>query len=228
MTTPIKKTSIYLFLCLILFTIFGSSITTVYSEEEIYIGLVKYRGGDWYSVKKGLENFASNLKQRNNLPIRETIDDVSFTTTDCFNYPIVFLNGHGEILFDKTEKNNLVDYLENGGTLIVNDDYGLDEFFRTLINEIFPKNKLVKIPKSHNIFNCYYNFPKGLPKIHEHDGKPANLWGLYLNKRLSIIYIYNSDIADGWEKADVHNNPKHLRDQAYKFGVNMVYYILMN
>ncbi len=202
--------------------------SNTYTEEEIYIGLVEYRGGDWYSVRKGLENFVSNLRTKNNLPVKNKIEDVSFETTECFKYPITFLNGHGEILFDKTEKINLANYLKNGGTLIVNDDYGLDEFFRELVKEIFPENKLVKIPNSHNIFNCYYNFPNGLPKIHEHDGKPASLWGLYLNKRLSIIYIYSSDIADGWEKADVHNNPKHIREKAYKFGVNMIYYILLN
>jgi len=222
------KKQYYLILAFLLIFIFIPYYNASTTEDFIYIGLVKYRGGDWYSVRKGLENFVKNLKEKDNFPISEKIDDVEFINLNFFNYPILFLNGHGEILFDDKEKTNLKLYLENGGTLIVNDDYGLDESFRDLIKEIFPDNKLIKLPNNHSVFNCYYNFPNGIPKIHEHSGEPSSLWGLYLDKRLSVFYIYSSDIADGWEKEEVHNDPANVREQAYRFGVNLIYYILTN
>jgi hypothetical protein len=206
--------------------IYGSIISP--QSDYINLGLVKYRGGDWYSAEKAIMNFIRNLKDETNYPIDESVAHIDFKNNDFFNYPLLILNGHGQILFDDNEKSNLKSYLENGGTLIANDDYGLDNSFRNLINELYPENELIILGKDHEIFHCYYNFTQGLPKIHEHDGEPATLWVLYVKKRIAVFYIYSSDILDGWEKPEVHNTSLNLRELAYKFGVNLIYYILIN
>ncbi len=221
-----RHNKIRIFTIIIILLFIGNSLYS--NSDKIHIGLVKYKGGDWYSAKKGIINFIDKFKNKFNYPIDNNVDDVTFDSHEIFNYPILILNGHGQILFDDKEKNNMMKYLDNGGTLIVNDDYGLDKSFRELIEEIYPNNELLKLNNDHDIFNCYYEFSEGLPKIHEHDGKPASLWALYLNKRIVIFYIYSSDILDGWEKPEVHNNPEKLIEKAFRFGVNLIYYILTN
>lgn len=189
--------------------------------------IAKYSGGDWYGAIKSIENFINNLRTKLNFSVSDELHEVSLDSSDLYNYPLIFLNGHGEILLNRHEKNGLIKYLKHGGTLIVNDDYGLDKHFRSLIKELFPENELVELPKTHEVFSTFYLFKEGIPKIHEHDGEPASLWGLYLNNRLCIFYIYSSDIIDGWDKYEVHKDPKSLRDLAFQFGVNLLYYILL-
>jgi len=196
-----------------------------YTKDELTIGIVKYKGGDWYDCKNGVNNFLLKVKSRLNIPIQTDPPVVDPSSDELFLYPIILINGHGQILLDSKQKERLKRYLENGGFLIVNDDYGIDKYFRELVKDMLPEQKLVKLPVTHPIFSCYYKFPKGLPKIHKHDDEPAVVYGIYINKKLSVIYIYSSDIVDGWEKEEVHNDPSILREEAYQFGVNILWYV---
>ena len=202
--------------------------TPAYSSEKITIGIIKYRGGDWYDSKNGVTNFLSQLKNRLKIPVITEPPIIDLTNNNIFNYPIVLINGHGQILLDDNEKDTLKKYLDNGGFLLVNDDYGIDKYFRELVHELYPEEKLKKLPNSHKLFNIYYSFPNGLPKIHRHDDEPAAAYGLYHKKRLIILYMYSSDIVDGWEKEEVHKDPVELREKAIKFGINIIWYVLTN
>ena len=152
---------------------------------------------------------------------------VSILDDDLFEYPFLFLTGHGNIVFSDAEIKRLRLYLENGGFLFCNDDYGLDANLRRELKKVFPDIPLVEVPWDHPIYHCWFSFPKGLPKIHEHDGKPPQGFGIFINGRLVLFYDYESDIANGWEEGWVYNDPPELRQKAIEMGVNILCYTLM-
>ena len=152
---------------------------------------------------------------------------VEVGSSDIFNYPFLHMTGHGNIFFSNEEANNLRKYLLSGGFLHVDDNYGLDEFFRKEITKVFPNKKLVLINSNHIIFNQSFKFPNGLPKIHIHDAKPSEAYGIFDNGRLICLYTYESDLSDGWEDSEVHNDSEETRLKALKMGSNIIEYVFL-
>jgi len=192
------------------------------------IARLKYSGGgDWYWGRSAISNMLRYLKENTNVPVNEEEVWVSIMDKELFNYPFLFLTGHGNIKLTEDEIKRLKDYLTHGGFLFANDSYGLDESFRREMKRVFPDKELVELPFDHGVYHCYYDFPDGLPKIHQHDGKPAQGFGIFHEKRLVVFYVYESDISDGWEDPQVHNDPPEKRDAALKMGVNIITWALM-
>lgn len=192
----------------------------------VKIALLKYGGGgDWYSDPTALPNLIDycNRNLRTNInPEPSTID---IGSPEIFNFPFVHLTGHGNIVLSESEALNLRTYLESGGFLHVDDNYGLDEYFRREIKKVFPDKELIELPHNHEIFNQKYKFSEGLPKIHEHDNKPPQAFGIFIEDRMVLLYTYESDLGDGWEDESVHNNPPEVRDIALKMGANIIYFV---
>lgn len=193
------------------------------------IAVLKYNGGgDWYSNPTALPNLI-NFTNRNcktaidkNIVTVETGDDI------IYNYPILFMTGHGNVFFTDDDVLNLRKYLTSGGFLHISDNYGLDKYIRRELKKVFPKLELKEIPKNHAIYNQTFSFSNGLPKIHEHDKKPPQGFGLFYKNRLVVFYDYESDLSDGWEDAEIHNNSKETRQKALKMGANIIEYAFKN
>jgi hypothetical protein len=203
-------------------------ITTLnsYSQE---IALLKYNGGgDWYANPTSLPNLIRFSNQTIKTKIKTKPATVEPGSPDLFSYPFVHMTGHGNVIFSDNEVSNLRDYLLSGGFLHIDDNYGLNEYIRKEIKKIFPNSNLIEIPANHPIFQIPNSFPSGLPKIHEHDGKRAQAFGIFENNRLVLLYTYESDLGDGWEDAEVNNDPKEVREKALKMGANILNYIFNN
>lgn len=202
--------------------IFFSFSLTINSQE---IAILKYNGGgDWYSNPTALPNLIEFINNNSNTAIKTDPKTVTANDTDIFNFPIVFLTGHGNVFFSEDEAKNLRKYLISGGFMHISDNYGLDKFIRRELKKVFPELKFQEIPKNHPIYNQTFIFKNGLPKIHEHDKKRAQGFGLFYEGRLICFYDYESDLSDGWEDAIVHNNPKEVREKALKMGANIIEY----
>jgi len=194
----------------------------------LVVAKLKYGGGgDWYVNPTSLPNLHAALRDAG-LPAARLEDDVvaDVATADVFKYPILFMTGHGDVRFSGEELARLRAYLERGGFLHVDDNYGLDESWRRECARLFPDDPLVELPPDHEIYHVYNDFPDGLPKIHEHHGGPARGYAVFRDGRMVIFYSYNTDLGDGWEDADVHNDPPAKREAALKMGVNIVVYAL--
>jgi hypothetical protein len=195
----------------------------------IAIGRLKYGGGgDWYSNPTSLPNLARALKERTSFSVSRTEETrVGPLDENLFNLPILYVNGHGTVRFTEAEAARLRQYLLAGGFLFADDNYGMDASFREEIHRIFPDRELTEIPFDHPIYHMVYDFPKGPPKIHEHDEKPAQGFGIFDDGgRLMVYYTYQSDIGDGLEDANVHNDPPELREQALRMAINVIAYAL--
>ena len=201
------------------------------SDKEKYsyqIGVLKYRGGgDYYANPTSLPNLAAFANKQKNTRINPETPYVDVGSPDLFNYPFVHMTGHGNVVFSPSDVQNLRSYLLGGGFLHIDDNYGIDEFVRPEIQKVFPNNKLVELPFNHEIFTFPYNFPKGLPKIHEHDGKPPQAFAIFENGRMVLLYTFETDLGDGWEDESVHNNPHEVREKALKMGVNILFFALV-
>lgn len=196
---------------------------------QLVIAKLKYGGGgDWYVNPTSLPNLHRALRERAGLPAARINDDVvaDVAADVIFDYPILFMTGHGNVHFADAEVARLRRYLERGGFLHVDDNYGLDESWRRECARLFPESPLVALPADHEIYHIYYDFPTGLPKIHEHHGGPARGYAVFHEGRMVIFYSYNTDLGDGWEDADVHDDPPDKREAALKMGVNIVVYAL--
>lgn len=192
----------------------------------VKIALLKYSGGgDWYADPTALPNLIEFCNQNMNTDINPEPSTIEVGSPEIFNFPMVHLTGHGNIVLSENEASNLRAYLEAGGFLHVDDNYGLDEYFRREIKKVFPNNKLVELPPTHPIFNQKYLFEEGLPKIHEHDNKPPQAFGIFIENRLVCLYTYESDLGDGWEDEAVHNDPRELHEKALKMGANIISYV---
>lgn len=197
-----------------------------FSQE---IALLKYNGGgDWYANPTSLPNLIKYSNQTINTKIRTKPATVEPGSPDIFGYPFVHMTGHGNVVFSDAEIINLRNYLLSGGFLHVDDNYGMDEYIRREIKRIFPNNQLVEIPANHAIFQKPNVFSGGIPKIHQHDNKRPQAFGIFEGNRLVLLYTYETDLGDGWEDAEVHNNPKEVREKALKMGANILNYIFNN
>jgi len=197
-----------------------------FSQE---IALVKYSGGgDWYANPTSLFNLVKYCNQNINTKIKPKPGLVEPSSPDLFSYPFVHMTGHGNVVFSDVDVSNLKNYLISGGFLHIDDNYGMDQYIRKEIKKIFPNNDLVEIPANHQIFQKPYLFSGGLPKIHEHDGKRPQAFGIFIENRLVLLYTYECDLGDGWEDAEVHNDPKDVREKALKMGANIMNYIFNN
>lgn len=200
--------------------------TASFSQE---IALVKYRGGgDWYANPTSLPNLIKYCNQNINTKIKPKPGLVEPSSPDLFSYPFVHMTGHGNVVFSDTDVSNLKNYLISGGFLHIDDNYGMDQYIRKEIKKIFPNNDLVEIPANHQIFQKPYLFSGGLPKIHEHDGKRPQAFGIFIDNRLVLLYTYECDLGDGWEDPEVHNDPVDVREKSLKMGANIINYIFNN
>ncbi|MFA6260915.1 MAG: DUF4159 domain-containing protein [Bacteroidia bacterium] len=192
----------------------------------IRIAKLKYNGGgDWYANKTSLPNLIRYCNQNLGTTIFPEEDIVEAGSADLFNYPFVHLTGHGNIIFSAQEAENLRNYLLAGGFLHADDNYGMDKFFRREMKKVFPELDFVELPFNHPVYHQTYNFPNGLPKVHEHDGKSPQGFGLIYQGRLVCFYSYECDLGNGWEDADVYNDPETIRIKALQMGANLVQFV---
>ncbi|CAA0249128.1 conserved exported hypothetical protein [Tenacibaculum maritimum] len=193
------------------------------------VGILKYHGGgDWYANPTALPNLIEFSNQYAHTKINKTILTVTPDSEDLYNCPILFMTGHGNVFFSDEDLQNLKIYLMSGGFLHISDNYGLDTHIRRELKKLFPMLSLQEIPKEHPIYHQTFSFPKGMPKIHEHDKKPPQGFGLFYEGRLIVFYDYESDLSDGWEDSEVHHNPKHVRQKALQMGSNIIEYAFKN
>jgi hypothetical protein len=211
----------YLFFCFIIFL----STSSYAQNYSIKLAKLKYNGGgDWYANKTALPNLIKFCNKELGTFIAPEEDVVEANSSDIFLYPYVYLTGHGNVAFTEDDAANLRKYLVAGGFLHVDDNYGLDKFIRTELKKVFPELELVELPFTHPIYHQKFNFPKGLPKIHEHDAKPAQGFGLIYEGRLVVFYSFECDLGNGWEDQRIHNDPEEKRQQALRMGANIISY----
>ncbi|MFV8375955.1 DUF4159 domain-containing protein [Flavobacterium sp. LB1P62] len=199
---------------------------TSFSQE---IALLKYSGGgDWYANPTSLPNLIKYCNANINTKIKLKPGTVEPGSPDLLSYPFVHMTGHGNVVFSDTDVINLRNYLLAGGFLHIDDNYGMDQYIRKEIKKLFPNTDLVEIPANHAIFQKPYVFANGLPKIHEHDGKRPQAFGIFIENKLVLLYTFECDLGDGWEDPEVHNDPADVREKALKMGANIMNYIFNN
>ncbi len=182
-------------------------------------------GGDWYCDPSSLPNLLNYLTTHTSIRAGEEVR-ITATDKDLFAHPYLYMTGHGNIRFTDEEVDNLRQFLLAGAFLHADDCYGMDASFRREMKRLFPNKEFVELPHDHPLFSAYYSFPDGLPKVHEHDGKPPQALGLFDGDRLMVLYTYETDLGDGWEDEEVHHDPDDIREAALKMGVNIIYYAL--
>ncbi len=193
------------------------------------IARLKYNGGgDWYNDPSAEVNLLNFVSEHTNIKTIPEYKFVELGSSEMFSYPFLFLTGHGNIVISSDEAEKLRTYLNNGGFLYVDDDYGLDNAFRREIKKAFPDKDLVELPFDYGLYHCLFNFNYGPPKTHEHDNKPPQGFGIFIDGRLAVYYTYESNPSDGWADARVHNTPQDKREEALKFGANIVVWALSN
>jgi hypothetical protein len=196
-------------------------------SSALKIPRIKYSGGgDWYNDPSAEVNLLKYVQQNTGLDVDPRYEFVEIGGQQLLSYPIAFLTGHGNITLNEGEVKRLRTYLENGGFLYIDDDYGLDKAIRREMKKVFPGQEMVELPFSHGIYHIHFDFANGPPKTHEHDGKPARGFGLFHNGRLVVYYTYESNPTDGWADPQVHNDPDSKRQEALRFGTNIVVWAL--
>jgi hypothetical protein len=203
----------------------------IYSQNEtgFQIARLKYSGGgDWYNDPSAEVNLLKFVQANTNIKVNAEYKFVDVSSDEIFSYPFLFITGHGNIVFSTDEVNRLRKYLENGGFLYIDDDYGMDKAIRREMKKVFQQNDFVEIPFSHKIFNIFYKFENGTPKTHEHDKNAPQTFGIFLGNRLAVLYTFESNPSDGWADPEVHNDPSNKREEALKFGTNIIIYALSN
>ena len=214
-----KKRVLYLIICLL------SSTISVAQE----IAILKYDGGgDWYANPTALPNLIKFCNEQIHTEIIDRPAIVEVASTDLFKYPIVFMTGHGNIFFNDNAVENLRNYLTSGGFLHISDNYGIDKYVRREFKKVFPNLEFREIPIEHSIYNQSYHFKNGIPKIHEHDNKPAQGFGIFIDSRLVCFYDYETDLSDGWEDGVIDNNSESVREKALKMGANILQFSFSN
>lgn len=193
------------------------------------IALLKYNGGgDWYANPTSLPNLIKFCNQNIHTKLKPKPAVVQPSSPDLMSYPLVHMTGHGNVVFSDADIVNLRNYLSSGGFLHIDDNYGMDEFIRKEIKKIMPTAALVELPANHPIFQKPYAFAGGIPKIHEHDGKRPQAFGIFIDQRLVLLYTFETDLGDGWEDAEVHHDPVEVRTKALRMGANIVNYVFNN
>ena len=197
--------------------------------ESQSIAVLKYDGGgDWYSNPTALKNLIQFCNTNILTVINKKPESVEAGSTAIFEYPFLHMTGHGNVVFSEIDSKNLRTYLLSGGFLHIDDNYGMKPYVVEALKNVFPEKKMTEIPLSHPIYNNVYPFPKGLPKIHEHDGLAPKALGYFHKSKLVLLFTYESDLGDGWEDAKVHNDPEHIRLKALKMGANIIKYAFEN
>ncbi len=202
-------------------------LTLTGARELPRLGIARLQydgGGDWYANPSSLANLLAAIRERTSLPVDRAEGRVTLTDDRLWDYPFLHLTGHGNITLSDAEVVRLREYLQRGGFLHADDNYGLDESFRREMKRVFPDRELVDVPLAHPIYHAVYAFPRGLPKIHEHDGKPARGYGIFLGDRLAVYYSYSSDLGNGWEDPRTYDDPSVLREAALRMGINLFVY----
>ncbi len=216
-----KRFSILIFLLVV-------QLNSLFSSE-FFITRLKYEGGgDWYSNPTSINNLLEFISKNTDIKCSKFEKVTEIINGNIFNHPYLYLTGHGNIDFKDNEIPILRKHLLNGGFLHADDNYGLDKSFRAAIKKIFPDKELITVPFDHPIYSSIYKFPNGLPKIHKHDGKPPEGLGIFHEGRLILFYSYESDLGDGWEDFEVHQDSEIKRKRALRMGTNLVYYYLSN
>lgn len=212
------------FVCLLFFGL------TVEAQPSYQIALLKYNGGgDWYAnLETSLPNLAAFCNKELGTSISPEQAIVEAGDRDIFNYPFVHMTGHGNVIFSDQEAQNLRKYMVSGGFLHIDDNYGLDQFIRTQLKKVFPELELVELPASHPIFHQRFDFPEGLPKIHEHDNSRPQAFGLIYEGRLVCLYTFETDLGDGWEDPRVHNDTPENHQEALRMGANIIEYVFLS
>lgn len=199
------------------------------NESAFKIARLKYNGGgDWYNDPLEEPTLLQFVKEHTNIDVDPEYEYVDILSENFFSYPFIFLTGHGNISFTDAEVKRLRKYLESGGFLYADDDYGMDKAFRREMKKVFPDQELVELPFSFGLYHCHYDFPNGVPKTHEHDKKPPQGFGLFYKGRLAVYYTYESNPSDAWNPSDVHQDPEEKRQEALRFGTNILVWALTN
>ncbi|HNW52195.1 MAG TPA: DUF4159 domain-containing protein [Prolixibacteraceae bacterium] len=215
-----KRKLFFVVLLVMAFTAFGQQKSTV------KIGLLKYNGGgDWYANPTSLPNLIAFANANIHTNIQPEPGTVEVGSVELFSYPMIHMTGHGNVVFSDAEVQMLRTYLMGGGFLHIDDNYGLDPYIRREMKKVFPDQDFVELPANHPIYHQHYQFEKGLPKIHEHDGKPAQGFGLFNGDKLVVFYSYECDLGDGWESPAVHHDPESVRTLALEMGANIISYV---
>ncbi|WP_282056608.1 DUF4159 domain-containing protein [Maribacter luteus] len=211
----------------LLFLLFFAALTNTGNAQEIAI--LKYKGGgDWYANPTALPNLIQFCNSNIGTKIKEQPETVEIGDVTIFQYPMLHMTGHGNVLFSQEEADNLRTYLLSGGFLHIDDNYGMEPYLRKELAKVFPNTNLEELGVDHPIFKEHYKFPDGLPKIHEHDGKRPQAFGITFNGRLVLLFTYESDLGDGWEDPSVHNDPENVRTKALQMGANIISYAFKN
>jgi len=209
-----------------IFLIFNFIFSPLSAQD---IAVLKYEGGgDWYGNPTALPNLASFCNENIDTKINEKPKNVEVGDIDIFQYPFLHMTGHGNVFFSDEDADNLRSYLLSGGFLHIDDNYGMQPYIIKELKKVFPNTELIELPTSHKIFSIAYKFPEGLPKIHEHDGKRPQAFGIFNEDRLVLLFTFESDLGDGWEDPEVHNDPEDVREKALKMGANIVKYAFEN
>lgn len=208
---------------------FCIAINSLIAQQKSTIALVKYRGGgDWYANPTSLPNLVKFCNRELKTNLDENVPTVEVGSAEIFNYPLLHITGHGNILFSDVEAQNIRKYLMGGGFLHVDDNYGMDKYFRIAIKKVFPETELIELPFNHKIFHQHFEFPAGLPKVHEHDGKAPQAFGIFYEGRLVCLYTYECDLGDGWENKEVHKDTEDVHQKALRMGANIIQYVFTN
>ncbi|MBG39065.1 MAG: hypothetical protein CL857_03995 [Cryomorphaceae bacterium] len=213
----------------IIFILIFLNSALILSQENISLAVLKYNGGgDYYANPTALPNLIEfcNSNLGTDLNANE-VPYVEAGSKDVFDYPFIHMTGHGNVVFSPMEARNLRMYFDAGGFMHIDDNYGMDPFIRIELKKIFPTLELVELPSNHPIFHQNFNFD-GLPKIHEHDGNPAQAFGIFIDGRMVCLYTFESDLSDGWEDTNVHNDPVNKREEALQMGANIIQYVFTN
>ncbi len=200
-------------------------------QENGYFSIARLKysgGGDWYNDPSSEENLLKFVADRTNIKVNPEYQFVELSSDDIFSHPFLFLTGHGNVVFSGQEADRLRRYLEAGGFLYIDDDYSLDKAVRREMKKVFPEKNLVEIPFNYGLYHCFYEFPYGPPKTHEHDDKNPKGYGIFIGDRLAVYYTYESNPADGWADERVHNDSPEKREEALKFGLNLIVWVLSN
>jgi hypothetical protein len=201
------------------------AFVTTSSIAQLKIAKLKYNGGgDWYANKTALPNLIKFCNTELGTSLVEEEDVVEVGSPALFDYPYIYMTGHGNVVFTTDEAANLRKYLIGGGFLHIDDNYGLDKFIRLELKKVFPELELIEIPFTHQVYHQKFDFSNGLPKIHEHDGKPAQGFGLFYEGRLIVFYSYECDLGNGWEDQRIYNDPEAKRQEALRMGANLISY----
>lgn len=199
------------------------------SEPGFQIARLKYSGGgDWYNDPSAEVNLLRFISQNTNMKVKTEYKFIDISSEEIFSYPFLFMTGHGNVVFSKDDAARLRKYLENGGFLYIDDDYGLDKAVRREMKKVLLDKDFVELPFNHGIYNIMFNFTSGPPKTHKHDEKPPQGFGIFVDNRLAVFYTYESNPTDGWADPDVHKDPPNKREEALKFGTNIVLWALSN